>query len=345
MVLVQIGYTILYFITEASFHHGMNPHVYITYRHFVSGFVMLPFAYLLERKLRPKLTWALILEIFVLSLLGKTRIGLTLNMYFASLRYTSPAFVASMVKTIPSLTFIIAVFLRMERFSVQSLQGYAKIVGTLVSLVGVTIMTFYKGFVVRNLRGSLIHMQGNAIHEKWLKGSILTVTSCITWSVWHIMQAKTLKKYQAQLSLTTWMSFVGGAQSAVFTVFVEHKAPSRIIGVDIDLWSTLYGGIVWSGMIIFIQLWFTKEKRPVFVTMFNPVSTISVTLLAYFIFGERLFIGSIIGGVFVIVGLYMVLWGKERDEVGIKPCNLKPRTGSKRICLMKHHKSFLNLTL
>ena len=49
MVLAQIGYTFLYFITEASFNHGMNPHVYITYRHIVAGVVMFPFAYFLER--------------------------------------------------------------------------------------------------------------------------------------------------------------------------------------------------------------------------------------------------------------------------------------------------------
>lgn len=49
MTLCQVGYTFLYFITEASFNHGMNPHVYITYRHIVAGLVMLPFAYFLER--------------------------------------------------------------------------------------------------------------------------------------------------------------------------------------------------------------------------------------------------------------------------------------------------------
>lgn len=49
MALAQFGYTFLYFITEASFNHGMNPHVYITYRHIVGGLVTFPFAYFLER--------------------------------------------------------------------------------------------------------------------------------------------------------------------------------------------------------------------------------------------------------------------------------------------------------
>ena len=101
MIISQIGWTLLYFITAASFNHGMNPYVYITYRHIVAGVVMLPFAYFLERlrsssyihrksscrayldvympikiiifwcrQLRPKLTVALLAEIFVLSLFG-----------------------------------------------------------------------------------------------------------------------------------------------------------------------------------------------------------------------------------------------------------------------------------
>ena len=49
MVLVQVGYALLYFITEASFNHGMSPFLYVTYRHIVAAVVMFPFAYFLER--------------------------------------------------------------------------------------------------------------------------------------------------------------------------------------------------------------------------------------------------------------------------------------------------------
>ncbi|XP_048333954.1 WAT1-related protein At5g07050-like [Ziziphus jujuba] len=316
---VQMGYTFLYLITEASFNHGMNPHVYMTYRNIIGGIVMFPFAYFLERKQRPKLTLTLLLEIFVLSLFG---VGLTLNAYFASLKYTSPTFVASMVNTIAALTFVIAVTLRLEAVDLRNPCGIAKVAGTLVSLAGVMIMTLYKGQVLRNLGHPLIHIQGKtSIHKKyWLKGSILSVSSCITWSIFYIMQALTLKRYPAQLSLTTWMSFVGGAQSAVFAVFTEQKREAWTIGFNIDLWSTIYGGVVGSGIIIFIQLWCTEEKGPVFVTMFNPFSTILVAILAYFVLGEKLYIGSIIGAIIVIVGVYLLLWGKEGDaKVHIKP--------------------------
>ncbi|KAK2647255.1 hypothetical protein Ddye_022450 [Dipteronia dyeriana] len=312
MFLAQIGYTFLYFITEASFNHGMNPHVYVTYRHIVSAIVMFPFAYFLERKIRPKLTFALFMEISLLSFLG---VSSTLNMYFASLKYTSPSFVASMINTVAALTFVIAVVLRLEALDLRHARGMAKVVGTVVSLAGVTTMTLYKGPILKNLWHPLIHLQRTtSIHEHWLKGSILTVGSCITWSIWYIMQAVTLKRYPAQLSLTAWMSFLGGVQSAIFTVIVQHKQAAWAIGFNIDFWSTIYGGVVISGLIIFVQLWCTEVKGPVFVTMFNPFATILVAGIAYFILGEKLYLGSVIGAVIVIVGLYMLLWGKEADQ-------------------------------
>ncbi|KAJ8531489.1 hypothetical protein K7X08_026923 [Anisodus acutangulus] len=310
MILTQFCYTFLYFITQASFNHGMNPHVYVTYRHIVGGLVMLPFAYFLERKKRPKLTMALLLEFFVLSLMG---VSLTLNMYFVSLNFTSPTFVASMVNTVAALTFVLAVILRLEVVNVRDPRGIAKIIGTLVSLAGVMTMTLYKGAALKNLWHPLIyiHQGNNVVKENWVKGSILTVASCITWSIWYIMQAYTLKRYPAQLSLTTWMSFVGAAQSAFYTVIVQHKRAAWTISFNIDFWSTIYGGIVISGLVVFISLWCTEQKGPVFVTMFNPLSTILVAILAYFVFGEKLHMGSIIGAVIVIVGLYLLLWGKD----------------------------------
>lgn len=144
-------------------------------------------------------------------------------MYFASLRYTSPTFVASMVNTIASLTFVIAVVLRLKWFltgkiplfylkdfiiisiilysivifacrlevlDIRHPRGMAKVLGTLISLAGAMTMTLYKGSLMRNLWQPLIRTdQGSAAtHENWLKGSLLTVASCITWSIWYIMQ-------------------------------------------------------------------------------------------------------------------------------------------------------------
>ncbi|KAL8525152.1 hypothetical protein ACS0TY_014681 [Phlomoides rotata] len=314
MILAQIAYTFLYIITEASFNHGMNPYVYVTYRHLVGGLVLLPFAYFIERKTRPKLTFSLFVEFFVLSLVG---VSITINMFFKGMEYTSPTFLACVVNTVASLTFIIAIILRLEIVNVRSLRGMAKILGVMVSLGGVMTITLYKGPALKNIGHAIVHMKGSTaagVQDNWLKGSILTVVSCITWSMWYIMQAYTLKRYPAQLSLATWMNFVGAAQSAVFTAIVEHEKSTWSIGFDIDLWSILYSGIVVSGFVTYVQLYCTEEKGPVFVTIFNPLSTVLVVVLSYFALGEKLYVGSIIGGIVVVMGLYLLLWGKEKDE-------------------------------
>uniref|UniRef100_A0A0D9VPL1 WAT1-related protein n=1 Tax=Leersia perrieri TaxID=77586 RepID=A0A0D9VPL1_9ORYZ len=286
MILTQLCYTFMYFITEAAFNKGLNPYIYVTYRHLVVVVFIVPFAYYHEKKLRPKMTLMLFLEIFVLSLLG---VSLTLNMYFASLK--------------------------MEIVNVRSLRGVAKIAGTVVSFAGVTTMTLYKGAAMSSPWKAPIRIHGSGVvHESWLKGSFLAVASCVCWSIWYIMQASSLKRYPAQLSLTAWMCTVGGIQSVIFTAFMQHKPEDWRIGFGLKFWCIVYSGFACNGFTVFAQLWCTEKKGPVFVTMFNPLSTIMVAILAYFIFGENLYVGSIIGGVVVILGLYMLLWGKDKDH-------------------------------
>ena len=49
MILVQLCYTFMYFITEAAFNKGLNPYVYVTYRHILVAVVPWPFAYYHEK--------------------------------------------------------------------------------------------------------------------------------------------------------------------------------------------------------------------------------------------------------------------------------------------------------
>ncbi|OMO55142.1 Drug/metabolite transporter [Corchorus olitorius] len=290
MVVSQIFYAILYFVTEAAFNEGLNPHVYVTFRFILAGLFMLPFAYFLEGN------------------------ALTMNMYFLSMENTSPTFVASIFNSVSSLTFVLAVILRMEVVDVKNPRGFAKVLGTLISLAGVTAITLYKGPALQSLWDAPIHITKRFVHENWVKGSILTVASCISWAMWYIMQANALKNYPAKFSLTTWMNLLGGATSAVFTVCLQHKSSAWSIKTfSVSFWAVIYSGLC-SSVLVFLQFWCMKDKGPVFAAMFNPLQTVIVVILAYFVLGEKLYTGSILGGAIVIIGLYLLLWGKERDR-------------------------------
>ncbi|KAG5588132.1 hypothetical protein H5410_048566, partial [Solanum commersonii] len=291
MVLAQIAYTFLYFITEASFSHGMNPHVYITYRHIVAGLAMLPFAYFLEREDKAKINYSFAVgNICTLS--------------------TGSEFDTEHVLCELELHFSDSSCLDGQHYSCLNIctSSYSQRNGKNHRNFGFLGWGYEHDIIQRTCYEKLrtsshLHPQANGvIHENWLKGSILTAASCITWSIRYIMQtcmnyavgtnycfgrdlhithtslhwnfqAYTLKRYPAQISLTTWMSFVGAAQSAFYTVIVQHKQTAWTMGFNIDFWSTLYGGIVISGLVVYIQLWCTEQKGPVFVTVFNPLST------------------------------------------------------------------------
>ncbi|KAL8138937.1 hypothetical protein V2J09_004938 [Rumex salicifolius] len=314
LIVVQIASAILYFLTEAVFNHGMNPHVYVTYRHLVGGLAVLPFAYFLERKTRPKLTLRMFAELFLFALLG---VGLAINMYFASLKYTSPTFVSAVINTIPSLTFMLSVIFRIESLDVRDPHGLGKIIGSIVSLAGVMMLTLYRGEQVKSIWSSPFHLSKSSFHPDWIEGSILCVASCVCWSIWFTMQGFLLSRYPAQLSLTTWANFLGAAQSAVFAAFVtRHEPDSWSLKSNISITAILFGGLVSSGLNTVMIIWCTKEKGPVFVTMFCPLQTVLVVVFAYFILSESLYMGSIVGGFTIIIGLYLFLWGKAGDKEG-----------------------------
>lgn len=57
-----------------------------------------------------------------------------------------------------------------------------------------------------------------------------------------------------------------------------------------------------------------KDRGPVFVTAFNPLGMVIVAILSTFILREQLNLGRVLGAIVIVVGLYIVLWGKSKDH-------------------------------
>ncbi|XP_022554075.2 WAT1-related protein At4g30420-like isoform X2 [Brassica napus] len=79
-----------------------------------------------------------------------------------------------------------------------------------------------------------------------------------------------------------------------------------------SFWLTLQG-VGASALSFTVQAWAISKRGPVFSALFNPLCTVIVTILAALFFQEEIYIGSLIGGLGVIMGLYIVLWGKAKD--------------------------------
>ncbi|KAF2618787.1 hypothetical protein F2Q68_00042873 [Brassica cretica] len=59
--------------------------------------------------------------------------------------------------------------------------------------------------------------------------------------------------------------------------------------------------------------WSIKKLGAVFASTFSPIMLISATLFDFLILHTPLCLGSIIGSVVVVMGLYVYLWGKNKE--------------------------------
>uniref|UniRef100_A0A7N2M6M8 WAT1-related protein n=1 Tax=Quercus lobata TaxID=97700 RepID=A0A7N2M6M8_QUELO len=58
-----------------------------------------------------------------------------------------------------------------------------------------------------------------------------------------------------------------------------------------------------------------KEKGSVFVTASRPLTWVIVTAIGSIIFSEQMNLGRVLGAIIVIIlGLYLVMWGKAKDQ-------------------------------
>ncbi|MCE5165686.1 hypothetical protein HAX54_011636, partial [Datura stramonium] len=319
MISLQFGYAGMNVITKVSLNGGMSHYVLVVYRHAFATLAIAPFALLLERKLRPKMTFMMFLQIFVLGLLGPV---IDQNFYYAGLKFTSPTFSCAMSNMLPAMTFVMAVLCRMEKVHIKKLRCQAKVLGTIVTVAGAMLMTLYKGHVINLVWSNNIHTNTSsnvpqpneeATDKDWLKGSILLIGATFAWASFFILQAITMRKYTAPLSLTTLVCFMGTLQSIAVTLVMEHKTSAWAIGFDMNLLAAVYAGIVSSSLAYYVQGLVMEKRGPVFVTAFSPLMMIIVAIMGSFILAEKIYLGGVLGAVLIVAGLYSVLWGKYKE--------------------------------
>ncbi|KAK9671256.1 hypothetical protein RND81_12G017200 [Saponaria officinalis] len=317
MIGLQFGYAGMNIVTKVSLNGGMSHYVLVVYRHAFATAVIAPFALILERNVRPKMTFMIFLQIFVLGLLGPV---IDQNFYYMGLKYTSPTFSCAMSNMLPAMTFVMALICRMEKVDIKKIRCIAKVVGTLITVGGAMLMTLYKGHVINMVWSSHAHSATPAstaalaaADKDWAKGSILLILATLAWAAFFILQAITMRRYTAHLSLTGLVCFLGTLQSIAVTFVMEHKPSVWTIGWDMNLLAAAYAGIISSGIAYYVQGIVMEKRGPVFVTAFSPLMMIIVAIMGSFILAEKIYVGGVLGAVLIVIGLYSVLWGKYKE--------------------------------
>ncbi|CAI9779025.1 unnamed protein product [Fraxinus pennsylvanica] len=314
-VFLQFGFAGMDILSKAALNKGMSNYVFVVYRHAIATIVMAPFALILDKNIRPKMTFSILGKIMLLALLEPV---IDQNLYFLGMKYTTATFAAAMCNVLPAVTLVMACIFRLEKFKVRSIHSQAKLAGTVATVAGAMLMTLLKGPLIELLwtKGSSSderqRVEMNLRHS--IKGSLMITIGCFSWACFMNLQAITLRTYPAELSLSAWICLLGTAQGGIVALVMERgKAVVWSINWDTKFLAVAYTGIFCSGITYYIQGMVMKERGPVFVTAFSPLSMIIVAVLSSFIFAEQMFLGRVVGAIVIVLGLYLVIWGKKKD--------------------------------
>ncbi|CAI9777861.1 unnamed protein product [Fraxinus pennsylvanica] len=317
MLALQFGYAGFHVVSRFALNMGISKIVFPVYRNILALLLLLPFAYFLEKKERPPLTWNFLLQFFLLAIVGITA---NQGFYLVGLENTSPTFASAIQNSVPAITFLMAVLLRIEKVRLDRKDGISKVAGTILCVAGASVITLYKGPTIYSPAPPLKSASpmflslGDAKGKNWTLGCIFLIGHCLSWSGWLVLQAPVLKKYPARLSFTSYQCFFGVIQFLVIAAFVERDAQAWLIHSGGELFSVFYAGVVASGIAFAVQIWCIDRGGPVFVAVYQPVQTLVVAIMASAALGEEFYLGGIIGAVLIISGLYFVLWGKNEER-------------------------------
>ncbi|TKY52833.1 WAT1-related protein [Spatholobus suberectus] len=330
VVSLQLGYAVMDVLSKAAMNKGMSNYVFVFYRHAVAFFVIAPFAWFFDKKVRPKMTLSIFMKIVMLSLLEPV---IDQNLYFLGMKYTTATFAVTMTNIVPAIIFIFACILRLEKIKIRSIHSLAKVVGTLATVSGAMVMTLMKGPVLFGSHRSNDPSQHNGTSTQHsITGSVMIAIGCFSWACFIILQTITLKTYPAALSLSAWICLLGTIEGAAVAMIMERGNPSVwSLKLDIRLLCAVYTGIVCSGVCYYLQGVVMKTRGPVFVTAFNPLTMIIVAIMGYFFLAEQVLLGRMIGAVIICLGLYAVVWGKSKDYSPPNPTSPEPILPAKQI--------------
>ncbi|XP_030964373.1 WAT1-related protein At1g21890-like, partial [Quercus lobata] len=128
------------------------------------------------------------------------------------------------------------------------------------------------------------------------------------------IQTKTIKEYSSPLALTALTCLSGTLLSTIMAAIFDHKLSSWRLSWNITLLAPIYSGVAICGITYYLQTLVSQRKGPVFMTAFRPLCTLLTAIMGLLILREALHLGSILGAMLIILGLYMTLWGKESER-------------------------------
>ncbi|XP_052134930.1 WAT1-related protein At5g64700-like [Oryza glaberrima] len=316
MVLVQLFSVVLVLLSKLALSTGMRPFALLAYRNLVGAVAVAPLAFIFERKNRKIPS---IVEWCWISLNATFGVILSMGLYYYGLRSTSATYSVIFLNLIPIVTSIIAIIFGAEKLVFTNWPGKIKLFGIITCVGGTMVVSLYKGKLLHHPWPSHLlkfHTQkasGYAYHHNLLAGTLFLCGSCLSYAFWFIIQVRLASVFPYRYWATTLTCLSGSLQAFVIGILISPTKSAWTLKWDMQLLTVVYSGVFNTGISFVLMSLAVKHRGPIYPSMFNSLSLILMVIMDSVLLGTSIFLGSILGTAFIIVGLNAFLWGKGKE--------------------------------
>lgn len=310
MVLVGFGYGGYFVLTKACLTGGVDPFLFAVYRDGIGCLFLFLVASSFERQHWSKMTWEVAGLILALAIIG---VYCQQAFFLRGLQLTSVIFSSIVLNCIPVWTLLVAVVFRIEEVSFKRRDGQAKVLAILFCFVGATVLTLYKGPVIYGDPAPVGALPGLEI-DSWRLGALYCFGCSICVGLFINLQIPALKRFPAPFTLMSLSALLGTFMFAFTTSFRIKTASEWILAPGPDLYSAIYAGVVASGLCLLLGCWVNHQSGPILVAAYSPTQALFSSVCSVIFLHDRLYTGSILGALLVVIGLFLVVWGAQEGQ-------------------------------